>query len=82
MSATVAFCHVCANRARIVADSPRKRAMVALVCLDTLAADALADGVTVLPKIVAKLPERGIVWFQLAFGITIFCTKHHFVGGL
>lgn len=56
------ICHVCANRARIVTDSPRKRTVVALVCLDTLAADALADGVTVLAEIVAKLPERGIVW--------------------
>ena len=55
--------HVCANRARIVADSPGKWAVIALVCLDTLAADALADRVTVLAEKIAELPKRGIVWF-------------------
>ena len=55
--------HVCANRARIVADSPNKWTVVALVCLDTLAADALADRVTVLAEKIAELPKRGIVWF-------------------
>lgn len=64
--------HVCANRARIVADSPNKWTVVALVCLDTLAADAFTDGVTVLAEKITKLPERGIVLFQFAFGITIF----------
>ena len=65
--------HVCANRARIVADSPNKWTVIALVCLDTFAADALTDGVAVLPEKVPELPERGIVGFQLAVDITIFC---------
>lgn len=33
------------------------------ICLDTLAADALADRVTVLAEKIAELPKRGIVWF-------------------
>ena len=47
----------------VPADSPGKWAVIALVCLDTLAADALADRVTVLAEKIAELPKRGIVWF-------------------
>lgn len=74
--------HVCANRARIVADSPRKWAVIALVCLDALAADALTDGVAVLAEKISKSPERGVFGLQPPFGIAVFRPQHHFVGGL
>ena len=45
----------------IITDRAGKRAVIALIGFKTLPADGLADGVTVLPEVIAELPERGII---------------------
>ena len=56
--------------------------MIALIGFKSLPADGLADGVAVLTKKIAELPERGIFRLQCAVCIAVFRPQHHFVGGL
>lgn len=66
----------------IIADRASKRTMIALIGFKSLPADGLADGVAVLTKEIAELPERGIFRLQCAVCIAVFRPQHHFVGGL
>ena len=67
---------------RVIADRAGKRTVIALVGFKPLSADGLADGVAVLTKEIAELPERGIFRLQCAVCIAVFRPQHHFVGGL
>ena len=75
-------CHKGADGRGVVADRTRDRAVVALVCLNALAADSLVDGVTVLPVEVTELPECRALGQQSPTGIAVLGLQHHSVGGL
>lgn len=74
--------HIHADGVCIIADRASKRTMIALIGFKSLPADGLADGVAVLTKEIAELPERGIFRLQCAVCIAVFRPQHHFVGGL
>ena len=64
--------HIHANGVCIIADRASKRTMIALIGFKSLPADGLADGVSVLTKEIAKLPERGIFRLQCAVSVAVF----------
>ena len=64
--------HVHTNSMRVIADRAGKRTVIALVGFKPLSADGLTDGVTVLAKEIAELPERGIFRLQCAVCVAVF----------
>ena len=74
--------HIHADGVCIIADRASKRTMIALIGFKSLPADGLADGVAVLTKEIAELPERGIFRLQCAVCIAVFRPQHHLVGSL
>ena len=64
--------HVHTNSMRVIADRAGKRTVIALVGFKPLSADGLADGVAVLAKEIAELPERGIFWLQCTVCVAVF----------